>query len=257
MTLPRPSEPHPRRRVGQVKSAEPLVVERALVVVAHPDDVDFGAAGTIATWVEAGIAVTYCLVTDGDAGGFDDTPRAQMPALRRAEQVAAGAVLGVSDVRFLGYPDGRVYPTHELRRDISRLIRQVRPQRLLTQSPERVWARLGASHPDHRATGVATVDAVYPDARNPFAHPELLTDEGLGAWTVRELWLMGSPTPDHYIDVTDTFDRKVAALREHVSQTSHMDDLEGLLRGWATRNAGDAGLTTGRLAEAFQLVSLH
>jgi LmbE family N-acetylglucosaminyl deacetylase len=240
-----------------VDHPEALVVERALVVTAHPDDVDFGAAGTIAQWVEAGIAVTYSLVTDGDAGGFDDTPRADMPALRRAEQVAAAGVLGVSDVRFLGYPDGRVYATHELRRDISRIIRQVRPQRLLTQSPERVWARLGASHPDHRATGEATVNAVYPDARNPFAHPELLAAESLEPWTVRELWLMGSPTPDQYVDVTDTFDRKLAALREHVSQTSHMDDLEGLLRGWLTRNAGVAGLPGGRLAEAFQLVSLR
>jgi len=242
---------------SQVDSPEPLAVDRALVVTAHPDDVDFGAAGTITQWVEAGIAVTYCLVTDGDAGGFDETPRAEMPALRRAEQISAAKILGVLDVRFLGYPDGRVYATHELRRDIARIIRQVRPQRLLTQSPERVWSRLGASHPDHRATGEATVNAVYPDARNPFAHPELLAEEGLDAWTVRELWLMGSPTPDHYVDVTDTFDRKLAALREHVSQTSHMDDLEGLLRGWATRNAGDAELSEGRLAEAFQLVRLR
>ncbi len=232
-------------------------VERALVVTAHPDDVDFGAGGTVATWTEQGAAVTYCICTDGDAGGFDDTPRADMPALRRAEQVAAAGALGVTDVRFLGYPDGRVYPTYELRRDISRVIRQVRPQRLLTQSPERVWARLGASHPDHRATGEATVNAVYPDARNAFAHPELLAEEGLEPWTVREIWLMGSPTPDHYVDVSDTFDRKLAALREHVSQTAHMDDLEGLLRGWAVRNAGDAGLAGSRLAEAFQLVSLR
>lgn len=233
------------------------VVERALVIVAHPDDIDFGAAATIASWVDEGIVVTYCLVTDGDAGGFDDTPREQMPALRRGEQIAAAAVVGVTDVRFLGYPDGRLYVTHELRRDISRVIRQVRPQRLLTQSPERVWARLGASHPDHRATGEATVDAVYPDARNPFAHPELLADEGLAAWTVRDLWLMGSPHAEHYVDVTDTFDRKLAALREHVSQTAHMDDLEGLLRGWLRANAEQAGLADDRLAEAFQRVALR
>jgi len=236
---------------------QPEVVERALVIVAHPDDIDFGAAATIASWVDEGIVVTYCLVTDGDAGGFDDTPREQMPALRRGEQIAAAAVVGVTDVRFLGYPDGRLYVTHELRRDISRVIRQVRPQRLLTQSPERVWARLGASHPDHRATGEATVDAVYPDARNPFAHPELLADEGLAAWTVRDLWLMGSPHAEHYVDVTDTFDRKLAALREHLSQTAHMDDLEGLLRGWLGANAEQAGLADDRLAEAFQRVALR
>ena len=236
---------------------QPEVVERALVIVAHPDDIDFGAAATIASWVDEGIVVTYCLVTDGDAGGFDDTPREQMPALRRGEQIAAAAAVGVTDVRFLGYPDGRLYVTHELRRDISRVIRQVRPQRLLTQSPERVWARLGASHPDHRATGEATVDAVYPDARNPFAHPELLADEGLAAWTVRDLWLMGSPHAEHYVDVTETFDRKLAALREHVSQTAHMDDLEGMLRGWLRANAEQAGLADDRLAEAFQRVALR
>ncbi len=232
-------------------------IERALVVVAHPDDIDFGAAGTVATWVEEGIEVTYCLVTDGDAGGFDDTPRELMASLRRAEQTAAAAVVGVADLRFLGYPDGQVYPTYELRRDLSRVIRQVRPQRLLTQSPERAWDRIGASHPDHRATGVAAVDAVYPDARNPFAHPQLRAEEGLGAWTVHDLWLMGSPTADHYVDVTDTFERKVAALREHVSQTAHMDDLPGLLRGWLSRNAEAAQLADGRLAEAFQRVSIR
>jgi len=231
--------------------------ERALVVVAHPDDIDFGAAGTVATWVEEGIEVTYCLVTDGDAGGFDDTPRELMASLRRAEQTAAAAVVGVADLRFLGYPDGQVYPTYELRRDLSRVIRQVRPQRLLTQSPERAWDRIGASHPDHRATGVAAVDAVYPDARNPFAHPQLRAEEGLEAWTVHDLWLMGSPTADHYVDVTDTFERKVAALREHVSQTAHMDDLPGLLRGWLSRNAEAAQLGDGRLAEAFQRVSIR
>ena len=232
-------------------------IERALVVVAHPDDIDFGAAGTVATWVEEGIEVTYCLVTDGDAGGFDDTPRELMASLRRAEQTAAAAVVGVADLRFLGYPDGQVYPTYELRRDLSRVIRQVRPQRLLTQSPERAWDRIVASHPDHRATGVAAVDAVYPDARNPFAHPQLRAEEGLGAWTVHDLWLMGSPTADHYVDVTDTFERKVAALREHVSQTAHMDDLPGLLRGWLSRNAEAAQLADGRLAEAFQRVSIR
>lgn len=231
-------------------------IGRALVVTAHPDDVDFGAAGTIAGWTDAGIEVCYCIVTDGDAGGFDDTPREQMPTLRRAEQTAAAAVVGVSDLTFLGYPDGQVYPTPELRRDISRQIRRVRPQRVLTQSPERNWVRLGASHPDHLATGEATVCAVYPDARNPFAYPELLADEGQAPWTVGELWLMGSPTPNHYVDVTDTFGRKLAALREHTSQTTHMDDLEGLLRGWLGRGAREAGFTDGRLAENFQLVSI-
>ena len=168
-------------------------VERALCVLAHPDDVDFGSGGTVARMTAAGTEVTYCIVTDGDAGGFDETPREQMPALRRAEQQAAAAEVGVTDVRFLGYPDGRLELTLDLRRDISRVIRQVRPQRILTSSPERWWERVAASHPDHMTVGEATLRAVYPDARNPFAFPELLEEEGLEAWTVSEVWLGRQP----------------------------------------------------------------
>lgn len=232
-------------------------VARVLVVTAHPDDVDFGAAGTVASFTDAGIAVTYCICTDGDAGGFDPVvPRSQIPGIRRAEQVAAAKELGVTDVRFLGYPDGRLSVTHDLRRDISRVIRDVRPQRMLIPSPERNWARLPASHPDHMAAGEAAIFSVYPDARNPFAHPELLREEGLDAWTVPEVWVMGHPDVDHYRDVTAVFDRKLAALREHVSQTAHMENLEGLIRGWLTANAQLAGYPEGRLAESFKLVTL-
>jgi LmbE family N-acetylglucosaminyl deacetylase len=231
-------------------------VERALVVTAHPDDVDFGAAGTVATWTAAGIEVTYCVCTDGDAGGFDPTvDRAEIPGIRRAEQQAAAKEVGVSDVRFLGYPDGRLVASIELRRDISRVIRQVRPQRALIQSPERNWARVGASHPDHLAAGVAGIAAVYPDARNPFAHPELLAEEGLADWAVAETWVMAHPDNNHHVDITDIFDVKMAALRAHESQTGHMDDLESRLRGWYGANAVAAGLPEGRLAERFFVVS--
>lgn len=232
-------------------------VERILVVTAHPDDVDFGAAGAIAGWVAEGIEVTYCIVTDGDAGGFDPTvPRSQIPTIRRAEQIAAGAVLGVHDVRFLGYRDGELTVTHDLRRDISRVIRQVRPQRMLIQSPERNWRRLPASHPDHMAAGEAAIFAIYPDARNPFAHPVLLNDEGLEAWTVHDVWVFGTPTPDTFIDITAHFDTKIAALRAHESQTSHMDDLEDRIRGWGVVMAEMGGLPEGRLAESFMRVEV-
>jgi LmbE family N-acetylglucosaminyl deacetylase len=227
-------------------------VERALVVTAHPDDVDFGAGGTISQWTDRGMQVTYCICTDGDAGGFDpEVPRAEIPGIRRAEQVAAAKELGVEDVRFLGYQDGRLEVTFDLRRDISRVVRDVRPQRMVVQSPERNWARLPSSHPDHLAAGEAAIFAIYPDARNPFAYPELLAVEGLDAWKVAETWVMGHPAAGHYVDVTDTFDRKVEALRRHVSQTSHMDDLEERIRGWLTLNATNGGLPAGRLAEAY------
>lgn len=232
-------------------------VTRVLVVTAHPDDVDFGASGTIAGWTDRGIEVTYCIVTDGDAGGFDpDVPRSEIPGIRRAEQVAAAAAVGVTDVRFLGYRDGELTVSHGLRRDISRVIRQVRPQRMLVQTPERNWERVPASHPDHMAAGEAAMQAVYPDARNPFAHPSLLDDEGLDAWSVPEVWVMAHPTLTHYVDITDAFPRKIAALRAHESQTAHMEDLEGFIRGWAARAGGLAGLEEGRLAEGFFIVSI-
>ena len=231
-------------------------IERLLVVMAHPDDVDFGAGGTVRQWTRAGVEVTYCLVTNGDAGGFDpDVPRSEIPGIRQAEQRAAGEVLGVHDVRFLGYRDGELTVSHELRRDISRVIRQVRPQRMLIQSPERNWGRIFSSHPDHMAAGEAAIQAVYPDARNPFAHPTLLQDEGLEEWSVPEVWVIASPTPNHWVDITDVFPDKIAALRAHDSQTAHMDDLEERVGGWMRMQAEQAGLPEGRLAEAFMIVS--
>jgi LmbE family N-acetylglucosaminyl deacetylase len=229
-------------------------VERILVVMAHPDDVDFGCAGSVATWTDAGIDVVYCIVTDGDAGGFDrDVPRSVMAETRRAEQTAAAKVVGVTELHFLGHPDGRVEATLDLRRDLSRVIRQVRPQRVIGQSPERSYERIYASHPDHLATGEATIAAVYPDARNPFAHPELLEREGLEPWTVSELWIGGAPTrpPDRFVDITDVFDRKLEALLSHVSQHPEPENLDGLLRGWSTMLAEAAGFPAGRLAEGY------
>jgi LmbE family N-acetylglucosaminyl deacetylase len=230
-------------------------VSRVLIVTAHPDDVDFGAAGSIATWTDRGIEVAYCIVTDGDAGGFDpDVPRSEIPAIRRAEQTAAAKTVGVSELHFLGYPDGRLEPTLELRRDISRIIRIVRPDRVVTQSPERWFARIQASHPDHLAAGEAALCAVYPDARNPFAHPEL-AEEGLEAHTVKEVFLMASPSADQPVDITDTVERKISALRCHVSQLPDPDAIDGLIRSWGQNVAASAGLPEGRLAEVFQVIS--
>lgn len=231
-------------------------IAKVLVVVAHPDDVDFGAAGSIAAFTDKGIEVVYCLVTDGDAGGFDrETDGDGMAELRRAEQAEAAKCVGVVDVRHLGYRDGIVEATLGLRKDITRVIRQVRPDRVITSSPERNYLRISPSHPDHRAVGGATLDAVYPDARNPYTFPELLTEEGLEPWVVREVWLTGGPTANHYVDVTATLDRKLAALRAHVSQTGHLDDgLETFVKGFLGRNAEAGGLPAGTYAESFVVV---
>ncbi|TQS44930.1 PIG-L deacetylase family protein [Cryptosporangium phraense] len=231
-------------------------VQRVLVVTAHPDDVDFSAAGTIATWTKAGIEVAYAIATSGGAGGFDDTPREEMTALRESEQRAAAAVVGVTDVTFLGYPDGALYVTDDLRRDITRQIRRVRPDRIVTTSPVRDWARVPAAHGDHVRIGEATFDAVYPDARNPFAHETLLRDEGLEAWTVREMWFSGTPTADHGVDITDVFEQKLTALREHRSQLpGDFEAMRERLLQWNGANAKAAGLPDGRLAELFSVIS--
>jgi LmbE family N-acetylglucosaminyl deacetylase len=236
---------------GQV--TDDTAFSRILVITAHPDDVDFGAAGTIATFTESGAKVTYCIVTDGDAGGFDENfPRAEMGPLRRTEQIAAAKCVGVEDVRFLGYPDGQVEATLALRRDLARVIRQVRPDLVICPNPERDFKFVARSHPDHRAVGQAALDAVYPDARNPFAFPELRHNEGLEAWTVPQVWISGTADPDHYVDVTETFPRKVAALRAHQSQTGHMPDFPDWLRARLADAAERGGLPPGRLAESFR-----
>ena len=235
----------------------PEGVSRVLVVTAHPDDVDFGAGGTIAAMTSMGISVHYCICTDGDAGGFDDaTNRSEIPAIRRAEQVAAAGLCGVTDVRFLGYRDGYLEPSHEVQRDIVRVMRQILPHLVITQNPERNWDRLPASHPDHMAAGEATVRALYPAVRNPYAYPELRTAEGLEPWTVNWLWLNTNLGANHFVDTTDTFPRKLAALQAHASQTSHMENLEDMIRMWGTTQAETAGFPQGRVAESFRQIKL-
>lgn len=228
----------------------------ALVVAAHPDDIDFGAAGTVATWTRAGIAVTYCVCTSGGASAVPGMARKDVPAHREAEQIAAAKEIGVTDVRFLRYPDGELVPSIELRRDITRVIRSVRPDRVLAWSPEINWDHLATAHPDHRASGAAALAAVFPDAGNPYAHPSLLGEEGLDAWTVRELWVADGPPAlrNHAVDVTETFESKLAALRAHRSQTGHASELEAVLRQHFQVTAKRYGMAQDRLAEDFQIV---
>jgi len=229
-------------------------IERALVVTAHPDDVDFGAAGTVATLTDAGVSVTYCLVTDGDAGGHDrSVSRHDMAMIRRREQTEAAARVGVTELFFLGHGDGRVQATLQLRADISAVIRRVRPRVVICQSPERNLERIYASHPDHLAAGEATLCAVYPDARNPFAFPELF-EEALEPWAVDEVWIMGGSTGTHPIDVTAAVERKIEALMCHVSQHPDPVRTAAMVREWMTNNAKQLGLPDGAAAETFRVV---
>lgn len=229
-------------------------VERVLVVVAHPDDVDFGSAGSVAKWVFEGSLVAYCIVTDGDAGGFDlGIARSEMPALRQNEQVNAAGIVGVSNLTFLGYKDGELQATIGLRKDISRKIRQFRPDRLICQSTERNFDRIYASHPDHLAAAEAAICAVYPDARNPFAFPELLAEQ-LEAHTVQDVIMQASPNPNCYVDITEYVDFKIRAILEHKSQLSNPDETAAFVRGWLEASGAEVGLPKGRYAEMYRKV---
>ncbi len=223
--------------------------------MAHPDDCDFGAGGTIAQWSAKGIQVSYCIITNGDQGGEESgIPLEQMAQVRQKEQRDAGAALGVSDITFLNYRDGWLMPSIELRKEIVKAIRIAKPDRMLVQSPERNWERIFASHPDHLAAGETAIQAVYPDARNPYAFTDL-KEAGFEPWRVREVWMTGSPTPNHFVDITDTFSKKVAALHSHVSQTAHNKELERMVLEWGERNAQAQGLAEGRVAEVFKVIN--
>ena len=227
---------------------------RALFVGAHPDDVDFGAGGLLALWAAAGCAVTVVCVTDGDSGGFDEAvPRADVPGLRRAEQEEAARLLGAHDVRFLGRPDGWVQVDRALRRDLARLVRELRPEAVVTHAPERDYRFVFTYHPDHLATGSAVLAAVYPDARNAFAFPPGELD--LPPWSVPRVWLFGGPTATTAVEVSGVFDAKVAACAAHGSQTPMLQrSVRDELVEHLGRTAREHGLPDGRLAEAYQVV---
>jgi len=198
--------------------------ERALVIVAHPDDAEFGAAGTVALWVEQGVEVNYVICTDGASGLADPSLKlTDLVAVREAEQREAADVLGVKQIEFLRQPDGRLRPTDELRARIVGLIRKYRPDRIICQNAVRNYSNLYGNHPDHLAAGQLAIEAVYPYARNPYAYPELLA-AGLQPFSVREVLVSGTETPDFFVDVTATVGRKLAALARHKSQQSPGED---------------------------------
>ena len=195
-------------------------MERALVVISHPDDGEFGAGPTIARLTASGVRVDYVVTTDGAKGTEDpDMTPEQLAATRTAEQRAAADILGVTDIVHLGYPDGYLQPTLDLRRDVTRQIRRFRPDLVITQNPQR---RLDhnpfVGHPDHLATGEATLASVYPAARDHLNFPELWTDEHLEPWKVRQVLLTGVEEPNLWVDVADTFETGLASILAHVSQ---------------------------------------
>ena len=224
------------------------------MVVSHPDDAEFGAAATIATLTGRGVRVDYVVTTDGGKGTEDPNVTPQMlSAIRMAEQRAAADVLGVSEIVHLNHPDGYLTPTLELRREIVREIRRRRPDLVITQNPQR---RLDHNpfigHPDHLATGEATLGAVYPAARDRLNFPELL-DEGLEPWKVRQVLLTGVEEPNLWVNVEDTFDVAVASIREHRSQVADRD-VETTLRERARLVGEPQGIA---MAQAFLSIVLE
>jgi LmbE family N-acetylglucosaminyl deacetylase len=228
--------------------------ERVLVVAAHPDDIEFGAAGTVARWVAEGARVSYLVVTRGDKGSDDPTvDPVALAETREHEQRAAAREIGVEGVDFLDEPDGQVEATLRLRERITHAIRSLRPEVVMTHDPTVVFVNNEwVNHPDHRAVGQATVDAVYPTARDPLNFREHL-DRGLDAWKVAELYLWSTNEANQIVDVGDTIERKIAALAHHHSQFHDFAETAK----WLRRTAEELGERTGyRAAEGFRRVML-
>ena len=228
--------------------------DRVLVVAAHPDDIEFGAAGTVARWVAEGAVVRYLIATRGDKGS--DDPDADIGALtrtREAEQRAAADELGVEGVDFLDEPDGQVEPSLALRERITYAIRAFRPEIVMTHDPTVLFVNNEwVNHPDHRAVGQVAVDAVFPTARDPLNFRQHL-DDGLAAWKVAELYLWSTNEANQLVDIGATIERKVAALAHHASQFRHFDDVAR----WVRRRSEELGERAGyRAAEGFRRVTL-
>ena len=224
---------------------------RFMVICAHPDDADFGPAATAAKWIDAGSVGWLVCCTSGDQGGEDfDLDPSDLAATREAEQRAAAAIVGYAGVSFLHQPDGALANELPLRELLVREIRTFRPDAVLTHDPDVVfYGRGGVNHTDHRAAGIAAVDAVYPAARNPMAFP-WLARSGLAPQRVRRLYLFWSNAPDVWVDVSGTFERRVAALKAHASQIRDEAALEERLRG----SAAELGAVIGAAAaEAFRV----
>jgi LmbE family N-acetylglucosaminyl deacetylase len=228
-----------------------LPIQKVLVIVAHPDDIESWCAGTVCHFTQAHAQVAYLVCTSGDKGTSNPalTPQ-QVAATREAEQTKAARVLGVESVTFLRWPDSEVEPTLAARRELVRHIRRQRPDLVITHDPVPPY-RL---HPDHRAVGRATLDAIYPCARDPLTFAEQITEEGLQPHIVPEVWLFATEAPGIWIDIIGTLPRKIAARLAHASQHADPQELE---RSWH-RRAGEVGSAVGlAAAEAFKRVDFR
>jgi LmbE family N-acetylglucosaminyl deacetylase len=228
--------------------------DRFMVIAGHPDDADFGPAGTAARWIDEGSVGWLVCCTSGDAGGEDpDADPLELAAVREREQNDAAAIVGYAGVTYLHMPDGALVNALALREQLVREIRTFRPDAVLATDPTVLFYRFGGvNHTDHREAGLAAVDATYPAARNPMAFP-VLARGGLAAHRVRRLYLFWPNDPNVRVDVTATIDRKIAALRAHASQIQEPDKLGERIRAWAAEEGEPIGVAA---AEALRLVTI-
>ncbi len=261
-----PSEHDPRVSLppapidGQTAHPEPTEPlpgpKRIAVVIAHPDDAEFGCAGSVGRWIQEGHTVVYVLLTSGDQGGEDPEVAGEaLAATREAEQLAACEILGVSETVFLRLPDGSLTADLTTRKLMVRTLRRLKPDVVVCMDPSFLWSDSGyINHPDHRAAGQVTLDAIFPGTGNPMAFPDLRA-EGLPPHKVREVYLGAAKDPNVWIDITATIDLKLRALRAHASQLRDWDP-EEMMRKWAKESAAQQpGI--GEYAESFKHFKLE
>jgi LmbE family N-acetylglucosaminyl deacetylase len=235
----------------------PITPKVALMVGAHADDIDFGASGAVAKWAKDGAEVHYLVITDGSKGSDDpDMTPGELSAMREQEQRDAAETLGARGVHFLHYEDAMLEATLQLKKDIVRVIRQVRPDTVVVMDPTMVYSsEMGViNHSDHRAAGQATLDAVYPLARDRMTFPDLLQDENLEPHKVAHVLLINHNKQNYYVNITDVFETKIAGLLKHVSQVPDPDAARSMLKSWAAMAGGKAGTT---YAEGFVRIDVR
>ena len=239
--------------MASMKFNKDLTIERAMVIYAHPDDAEFGVAGTVAKWAKAGVEVTYCMITNGASGSQDpDMTREKLREIRYDEQRRAAKILGVKNVVFLGYEDGYLYPTLEVRKDVARQVRKHKPDVIITMDPSWRFAEMGyVNHPDHIAAGEVALRTINPDASTRQMFPELWRDEKLEPHKPKALFLMAFFEGGEVVDITDELDLKMKALHEHSSQLE--PDAIDMVRGWAAEIGKAKGY---KYAESFKVILL-
>lgn len=253
------TEEHDRHLAESYPDPTTTTPERVLLIQAHPDDAEFSCAGTIARWARAGAEVHYCSITSGDKGSDDpEMTGPDLATMREAEQRRAAEILGVKSVTFLGYQDAMLVPDLNLRRDLTRVMRRIRPTALVCQDPTmRYIGREYINHPDHIAAGEASLAAVFPSVRDRLTFPELL-NEGLEPHKVPDVYIFGTALPDCWIDISDTIDVKLEALLAHASQVD-TDSAETIVKEWGRRDAQrhpDKPAGFGEYAETFKYMHI-